>query len=638
MGVRETPLNKGPHQDVLLEEVNQLLKKRAIEPVPQELESDGFYSTFFLVPKKPKGLRPILNLKPLNQCLVKRKFKMENLRSVKKAIKPGDWLMSLDLQDAYMHIPIHKSYRKFLRFKIGGQAFQFLVLPFGLSSAPRVFTKVLAPLVAEARTRGLHLYPYLDDWLLRFAIREILRGMGQDLVQLLDVCGFLINFPKSHLDPTRGLIFIGGLFSTDKNLVSLPLEREEDLLALVGQFKLGVPKTARQFLQLLGTMAAAIEVVMFCRLHMRPIQMYLKAFWNQGSKDLEAQIPVNQHLLDCLQWWTNVHNLRRGVPLQEESPQITLTTDASSLHGWGGHLESLEVQGVWEDAIRVQKRHINWLEMEAVFRCCKQFQEHFRGKVVLVQCDNSTVVAYINKQGGTQSPSLCMLAWKLLKWAIERDITLRAIHLRGKDNILADRLSRTFADPLEWQLNPQVVWRVCQVWGAPLIDLFASQQNHQFPVFCSRVQDPQAYHVDALTMDWGNMYGYAFPPICLIPLVLDRVVQFGCTVILIAPRWPRRSWYPSLLELSVEIPLLLQVSPDLLTQNRGRLQHSAPDRLCLVAWKVSGDSSAVKVFRRTSLIPFNTLSGKAPLKSMSDYGRSLSAGVVQGLLLPMRRL
>ena len=96
-------------------------------------------------------MRPILNLKPLNAYIESRTFKMENLRSIKKAIKKDDYLVSIDLQDTYMHIPIHPAYRKYLRFKIQGKVYQFKVLPFGLASAPRVFTKMMAPVVALAR-------------------------------------------------------------------------------------------------------------------------------------------------------------------------------------------------------------------------------------------------------------------------------------------------------------------------------------------------------------------------------------------------------------------------------------------------------------------------------------------------------
>jgi hypothetical protein len=635
-GVRETPLNKGPHQEALLEEVQQLLVKNAIEPVPKNQEREGFYSTFFLVPKKQGGLRPILNLKPLNKFIQKRSFKMESLRSVKRAVKPQDWLIAIDLQDAYLHIPIHRDFRKFLRFKIGNQVYQFLVLPFGLSPAPRIFTKVLAPLVAIARLEGLYLYPYLDDWLVKFEIRETLIVMGQRLVDLLNESGLLINYPKSSLEPSQKREFIGGYFQTDLNIISLPLEREENLLQIVHQFKLNKLMTARQFLQLLGTMAAAIEVINFCRLQMRPIQMYLMAHWNQRSRDLEALIPVNEHIMLHLEWWKDQKNLRQGVKLKEDQHQIVLTTDASSTHGWGGHMEHLEVQGVWEPSVKT--RHINWLEMEAVFRTCHQFQSHLLGKVVLVRCDNSTVVTYINKEGGTRSPSLCMLTWKLLNWARKRDIVLRAIHVPGVENTVADRLSRVFASAIEWRLNPKVVQRIFHRWGSPLIDLFATESNRQLQVYCSRHHEPLAYHVDALTLNWSNMYGYAFPPISLIPLVLDRIEKYKCTIILIAPRWPRRSWFPRLLGLSIAFPIQIPVSSELLSQNKGRLQHPTPERLQLVAWKLSGNSWLVRDFRQMSLIHCNTQSETTQSKFMNAYGQSMYAGAVQDRLIPLQHL
>jgi hypothetical protein len=69
-------------------------------------------------------------------------------------------------------------------------------------------------------------------------------------------------------------------------------------------------------------------------------------------------------------------------------------------------------------------KHINILEMEAVFRTCHHFQDSLRNKLVLVRCDNMTVVSYINKEGGgTHSPSLVMLAWKLLIWAQKTGIS-----------------------------------------------------------------------------------------------------------------------------------------------------------------------------------------------------------------------
>ena len=73
-------------------------------------------------------------------------------------MRPGLWLASIDLKDAYFHIPIYRGHWKYLRFCIAGKVYQFLVLPFGLSSAPRVFTKILLALIAYLHSQGVHIY------------------------------------------------------------------------------------------------------------------------------------------------------------------------------------------------------------------------------------------------------------------------------------------------------------------------------------------------------------------------------------------------------------------------------------------------------------------------------------------------
>ena len=103
------------------------------------------------------------NLRPRNQYIEKKHFKMDTLHKVINMVKQKDWAIKLDLADAYLHIPIHPKHRKYLRFSFQGQCYQWKVMCYGPTSAPRVFTKVVAVAVAHLLTLNIWLAAYLDD-------------------------------------------------------------------------------------------------------------------------------------------------------------------------------------------------------------------------------------------------------------------------------------------------------------------------------------------------------------------------------------------------------------------------------------------------------------------------------------------
>jgi len=114
--------------------IEDLLAKGVIWEV--KLQDDQFTSTLFLVQKENGDYRPVINLCALNWFLAKESFKMEGLQVVKSLIQQGDFMMKLDLKDAYYALPIHPSHRKYLRFIYQDRTYEFQCLPFGLSSAP----------------------------------------------------------------------------------------------------------------------------------------------------------------------------------------------------------------------------------------------------------------------------------------------------------------------------------------------------------------------------------------------------------------------------------------------------------------------------------------------------------------------
>ena len=175
-GVKETSVPKNS-LNILNAEVEELLRKDAIETVPTNQIQAGFYSTFFLVPKKNVKMRPVLNLRPLNKYQQKNHFKIDTMSKVLNLVKPKDWAISLDLTEAYLHIPLFPKHRKYLRFCIAGQCFQWRCLCFGPTSAPRVFTKIVSEIAAHLRAQNIRLASHLDNWL---AVNQIRRQLLQD--------------------------------------------------------------------------------------------------------------------------------------------------------------------------------------------------------------------------------------------------------------------------------------------------------------------------------------------------------------------------------------------------------------------------------------------------------------------------
>ncbi len=153
-GVLLTAVNSANEASVLQQEVSSLLLKGAIEEVPSSDLNRGFFSWYFLVPKKDGGLRPILDLRRLNYSLYRGKFRMLTLKSILSQVQEGDWFVTVDLKDAYFHIQVVQRHRKFLRFAFGGKACQYKVLPFGLALAPRTFTKCMDAALAPAEAPG----------------------------------------------------------------------------------------------------------------------------------------------------------------------------------------------------------------------------------------------------------------------------------------------------------------------------------------------------------------------------------------------------------------------------------------------------------------------------------------------------
>ena len=269
---------------VALGEVTQaLIAKSSVELAP--LPSLGFYSRRFVVWKTSESWRPVIDLSALNLFVDVSHFRLETIQSVRQ----GDWMASIDLKEAYLQVPVHPDSRRFLRFVAQGRVYQFSALCFGLSTAPQVFSQVMAPVSAILHSWGIHMRRYLDDWLVQLSSRE---SLIHDLRVVLDLCHELrivMNPEKSRLEPSQVLQYLGVVIDTGSFRASPSLDRVARLKSTAGEFLSCADPPASTWLSLLGTLSSRSHLVPGGRLRVRSLQLCLHRSWDRG--DQSVRIP-----------------------------------------------------------------------------------------------------------------------------------------------------------------------------------------------------------------------------------------------------------------------------------------------------------------------------------------------------------
>ena len=156
-------------------------------------------------------------------------------------------MASIDLKEAYLQVPVHPDSRRFLRFVAQGNVYQFSAICFGLSTAPQVFTRVMAPVSAILHSWGIRMRRYLDDWLVQSSSRH---SLLRDLRVVLGLCrelGIVVNHEKSHRVPSQVVQYLGVVIDSRSFRASPSSERVAKLRSTADAF-LSCARSSRQYL------------------------------------------------------------------------------------------------------------------------------------------------------------------------------------------------------------------------------------------------------------------------------------------------------------------------------------------------------------------------------------------------------
>lgn len=533
--------------------------------------------------QKPNGgQRFILNLKSLNKFIKTKHFKLEDYRTASKLITKDCFMGAIDLKDAYFFIPIKKCHRKFLRFQYADVLYEFNCLPFGLCTAPYVFTKLLKPVCEYLRSHSHTSVIYLDDI---FCIGRSFSECNNNIAttkELLETLGFIVNKEKSCLLPTKECKYLGFIFDSKHMIMRLPDSKKLKVKQLLINFLNTNTCKLRQFARFIGLLISVSPAITYSWLYTKDFERYkYLCLLKNPSYDRVIEIPA--YLKKDMYWWLE-HIDNNFKSLYTYSYDLEIYTDAS-MTGWGAYCNNNKCFGYWK--IEERNLHINLLELKAAFFALKCFTRNLKNLKVLLRIDNVTAISCINKMGSVQYSHLNKITKDIWQWCERRNIFIFASYINTKDNFEADQLSRKKFEDTEWELNDKSFSEIINNFGIPDIDLFASRHNTKCFIYVTWKNDPDAWAIDAFTISWSDIFFYAFPPFSLIVRLMQKIITDKAEGIVVVPYWPTQPWFPIFNKLLASKPLYFH--PDInLLKSPFRTSHSLYKTLTLVAAKLSG--------------------------------------------------
>ena len=563
------------HSEFVSQAIDDLLKAGCIELCS---EQPYIVNPLSVSVQRSGKRRLILDLSYVNKFVWKQSVKYEDLRTALTFLKKGGFMFQFDLKSGYHHIPISPLHHKFLGFawvfKGSLSFFKFTVLPFGLTSAPYVFTKVVRPLVKKWRSEGKNMVVFLDDGLGFANNLDLAKQHSAEVKDDLIKAGFVPNVQKSIWNPVTGSEWLGFYIDLAEGELFLPARRIDSIKKdirdiLHGCFgsKVHVTKVhVKKLASVTGKIISAYLVLgSMSRLMTKAIHCVIETrlSWN-STVELSAQ--AHQEL----QFWLQNIDQLSSCPINfSPSCSKIVYSDASST-GFGAYVVDSNygiMHGQWSESEK--NKSSTWRELKAIELAIESQIVNMKNNRIKWFSDNQAVVKIISN--GSMKPSLQTIALSIYRLCVQHNIFLEMDWIPRTKNEKADFISK-IVDPDDWKVSFQIFEILERKWGPHTIDRFASYYNKKTVRFNSRFWNPGSEAIDAFTQNWKGENNWLAPPIHLISRVILQIVHCQAQATLICPEWKSAPFWPLLfpdgtnyrneiqeiVEFSYPYPLLIQ--------------------------------------------------------------------------------
>ena len=492
--------------------------------------------------------RLILDLRFVNQHLWKEHVKFEDFRTFENFIKKGSYMFHFDFRSGYHHIDIFEEHWTYLGFSWTENGvtsyYVFIVLPFGLSTAPYIFTKVCRVLIKYWRSNGIKIAIFIDDGIGAagsFSKTKVASDFVKNSIQL---SGFITNEEKSIWDPVQCAVWLGLQIDTQNFELKIKQKRVTKVMGQISKMLSGVVASARQVSSIAGGLVSQ-EIVLGSVTGLFSREMY-RFIESAPSWDRKVGIPVGVY--NELRFWQenlpslNMKSLEeRLMPVCASS---TINSDASGVACAAiMKIDNSIFTSHKNFSISESDMSSTWRELEAVSFSMQSFAPLLQGRVVHWETDNQAAVSIVAK--GSRKPHLQKLAVTIYFFCRKNNIHLKLNWIPRDLNIVADEMSK-FVDFDDWRTSDYLFNYLSEKWGPFTVDRFANQKNTKTIRYNALFWNPACEAVDAFSQDWSNEINWLVPPVFLVPKVLCHAKSCQASGALVVPYWESAPYWPML--------------------------------------------------------------------------------------------